>query len=182
MVSRSLCAPSERFAGSDLAALREGYRLGDDPPLDPATIEAVAADVPAHLARITKQGALHVFPDGSSAPLSPFTLFWFIEDDKTFLGSFHLRHELANDYARRIAGHVRYGIRPSRQNQGLGTEMLTLARPLAQAAGHTRILVVCREANLASRRLIEKCGGVLESTVEDPFGEGPKRRYWIALS
>jgi predicted acetyltransferase len=181
MVSRSLCAPSERFAASYLAALREGYRLGDDPPLDPGAIDAVAADLQAHLARITKQGALHVFPDGTSAPLSPFTLFWFIDDDETFLGSFHLRLELANDYARRFTGHVRYGIRPSRQNCGLGTQMLTLAKPHAQAAGHTRILVVCREANLASRRLIEKCGGVLESTVEDPFGEGPKRRYWIAL-
>jgi predicted acetyltransferase len=181
MISRSLCAPSERFAVTYLAALREGYRLGDDPPLSPDAIDAVAADFPAHLERITRQGALHVFLDGSSGVLSPFTLFWFIEDGETFLGSFHLRHELANDYARRIAGHVRYGIRPSRQNQGLGTEMLGLARPYALALGHAQILVVCREANVASRRLIEKCGGVLESTVEDPFGEGPKRRYWIAL-
>ena len=59
--------------------------------------------------------------------------------------------------------------------------MLGLARPHALILGHERILVVCREVNLASRRLIEKSGGVLESTVEDPFGEGPKRRYWIAL-
>jgi predicted acetyltransferase len=181
MATRSLHAPSERAAPSYLAALREGYRLGDDPPLDAAAIDTIAADIPAHLAQITRQGALHVFPDGSSAPLSPFTLFWFVENDTEFLGSFHLRHELANDYARRIAGHVRYGIRPSRRNHGLGTEMLTLAKPLARAMGHPRILVVCREANLASRRLIEKCGGILETTVEDPFGEGPKRRYWISL-
>jgi predicted acetyltransferase len=181
MVSRSLHAPAERFAISYLEALREGYRLGDDPPLTRDAIDAVATDLPAHLGTITRQGALHVFPDGSSAPLSPFNLFWFIEDDGTFLGSFHLRLELANDYARQFAGHVRYGIRPSRRNQGLGTEMLALAKPHARAAGYTRILVVCREANLASRRLIEKSRGVPESTVEDPFGEGPKRRYWIAL-
>ncbi len=178
MVYRCLGPPAEAFAASYIQALQEGHQLGDDPPFDSA---AVAADVPAHLTQVTRQGRIHHFPDGSSAPLSPFTLFWFIEDGRDFLGSLHLRHELANDYARMIAGHVRYGIRPSRRNQGLGTEMLTAALPIARALGHRRIVVVCREANLASRRLIEKCHGRYDRTVMDPHGEGPKRRYWIEL-
>ena len=96
-------------------------------------------------------------------------------------GSLHLRHELANNYARLIAGHVRYGIRPSRRKQGLGTEMLTAARTKAHALGLRRILLVCREANLASQRLIEKCGGEFERAVLDPHGEGFKRRYWLQV-
>jgi predicted acetyltransferase len=181
MALRSLCAPASDFAASYIEALREGYHLGDDPPFGAEAIAAVAADFPAHLASITRQGALHFFPDGSSLPLSPFSLFWFIEDDGEFLGSLHLRHELANDYARLIAGHVRYGIRPSRRNEGLGTEMLTAVRAKAKALGLRRLLVVCREANVPSRRLIEKCGGAYEKTVLDPHGEGPKRRYWLAM-
>jgi len=178
MANRRLCTPDLIHAPSYLAALRESYRLGDDPPYDPTV---VVADIPAHIAEITRQGRIHVFADGSSAPLSPFTLFWFIEAERAFIGSLHLRHELANDYARLIAGHVRYGIRPSRRNQGLGTEMLLATFCPAKALGHGRLLVVCREANIASRRLIEKCGGMYERTVLDPHGEGPKRRYWIAV-
>jgi predicted acetyltransferase len=182
MPHRALLAPATSFAASYIEALREGHQLGDDPPFAPDAIAAVAADFPAHLTAITRQGVLHTFPDGSALPLSPFTLFWFIEDGATFLGSFYLRHELANDYARRFTGHVRYGVRPSRRQQGIGTAMLTAARVEAARFGFHRILVVCREANIASRRLIETCGGEFESAVEDPYGEGIKRRYWIAIS
>jgi predicted acetyltransferase len=181
MIQRLLCPPAPNFATSYVEALREGYRLGDDPPFDEATIAAIAADFPAHLAAITRQGVLHTVPGGSSAPISPFSLFWLIENGREFLGSVHLRHELTNDYARLIAGHVRYGIPPSRRNLGLGTEMLTAARSNAAALGQRRILVVCREANLPSRRLIEKCGGAFERSVLDPYGEGIKRRYWLEV-
>jgi predicted acetyltransferase len=113
-------------------------------------------------------------------PRSPF---WFIEDGGEFLGSLHLRHELANDYARPVAGHVRYGVRPSRRWQGIGTEMPAAAQAQAQtrALGHLRILMACRESNVASRRLIETGGGIFERTVLDPRGEGLERRYRIAV-
>ena len=181
MTKRILCAPAMTFAPSYIEALHERYHLGDDPPYDSAALAAIAGDVPAHLAEITRQNRLHRFADGTSAPLSPFSLFWFIEGGCTFLGSLHVRHELANDYARLIAGHVRYGVRPSRWNQGLGTELLIAGLAEARAMGHRRILVVCRDSNVASRRLIERCGGVFENSVLDPYGEGLKRRYRIAL-
>lgn len=181
MVHRSLCAPAETFAASYIEALREGYHLGDDPPFDAGAIAGIAVDLPAHLAAITRQGVPHVFPDGSTTPLSPFILFWFIENGVTFLGSLHLRYELANDYARLITGHVRYGVRPSRRNQGIGREMLTLGKSAARAIGHHRIMLSCRDDNIPSRRVIETCGGILESIIMDPYGAGPMRRYWITL-
>jgi predicted acetyltransferase len=176
-----LCAPDVRFATSYVKALSEGYHLGDDPPLGAEAIAVIAADIPAHLAAATRQGVLHRFPDGTSLPLSPFTLLWLVEDKREFLGSLHLRHVLANDYARLIAGHVRYGIRPSQRGQGFGTELLMLAKVEARALGLRRILLVCREDNTPSRRLIENCGGIFENVVLDPHGAGMKRRYWIDL-
>lgn len=181
MATRLLCSPDARLGLSYVAPLREGYRLGDDPPPDAAAISAIAADVAAHIAAATRQGVLHRFPDSTSVPLSPFTLLWFIEDDREFLGSLHLRHALSNEYARQIAGHVRYGIRPSRRGEGLGTELLTRAKDDARALGLSRLLLVCREDNAPSRKLIERCGGVLEDTVLDPYGAGSKLRYWIEL-
>src|SRR5665213_71471 len=124
MAQRSLCAPASVFAESYLDALREGYQLGNDPPFNQEVIAAIASDFPAHLTAITQQGRRRAFPDGSSWPLSPFSLLWFVENEIEFLGSLLLRHELANEHARLFAGHIRYGIRPSRRNEGIGTELL----------------------------------------------------------
>jgi predicted acetyltransferase len=41
------------------------------------------------------------------------------------------------------------------------------------------VLVTCDEDNVASRRTIERCGGMLENVVENPDGGPKKRRYWI---
>jgi len=181
MSKRLLYAPNARFGSSYVAVLQEGYHLGDDPPPDAKVISVIAADVPSHIAAVTRQGVLHHFPDGTSVPLSPFTLLWLIEDHQEFLVSLHLRHALSNHYARLIAGHVRYGIRPSRRGKGLGTEMLMMAKEKARALGLSRILLVCREANVPSLKLIERCGGIFETAVLDSYGAGMKRRYWIDL-
>jgi predicted acetyltransferase len=42
---------------------------------------------------------------------------------------------------------------------------------------------VCDDDNVASAKVIERCGGVLESVIDDGEGdgegEGRLRRYWI---
>jgi predicted acetyltransferase len=44
-----------------------------------------------------------------------------------------------------------------------------------------RVLATRLEDNLASARIIEANGGALENVIEDPAGQGPLRRFWIAL-
>jgi predicted acetyltransferase len=60
--------------------------------------------------------------------------------------------------------------------------MLQLALPLCRRYCGPRILITCLDANIASARIIEANGGVLEDIIPDPFGRGPKRRYWIDLA
>jgi predicted acetyltransferase len=57
--------------------------------------------------------------------------------------------------------------------------MLRQSFPLARDLGIDRLLVTCDETNLASRAVIERCGGVLEDA--RPRDDGITRRYWIAL-
>jgi predicted acetyltransferase len=38
---------------------------------------------------------------------------------------------------------------------------------------------VCDDDNVASVRVIERCGGILESVVTPEEGARPIRRYWI---
>jgi predicted acetyltransferase len=51
--------------------------------------------------------------------------------------------------------------------------------PEARAVGLGRVLVTCSDDNVASARIIERNGGVLEDVRKTAVGL--KRRYWITL-
>ena len=94
------------------------------------------------------------------------------------VGRVSVRHEL-NDYLAFVGGHIGYGVLPGFRRRGYATELLRHGVLLARAAGVGRILVTCDEGNIASSRAIERCGGVFESSVDDPDDGHPVRRYWI---
>jgi hypothetical protein len=100
--------------------------------------------------------------------------YWWIVEDGAYLGAITLRHGL-NDFLLRAGGHVGYGIRPSARDRGLAAWVLPEARPL----GLSKVLVTCDDSNLASARVIEKSGGVLEDVRDTELGR--TRRYWITL-
>jgi len=44
------------------------------------------------------------------------------------------------------------------------------------------VLITCDDDNIASRKIIEKNGGVLENTIPGEHPNGAmKRRYWVTL-
>ncbi len=109
----------------------------------------------------------------------PVSLHWLVVD-ATFVGELSFRHVL-NDYLRLSGGHMGYGIRPSLRGRGFGKRLLALGKEAAARRGLTRLLITCHDDNIASARVIEANGGVLEDIVDDIFGGGPLRRYWIEL-
>ena len=66
---------------------------------------------------------------------------------------------------------------PACWNQGYATEMLALALQKCDALGLRELLLTCSPDNPASRRVIEKNGGVLENIVE--FQGNPVCHYRI---
>lgn len=54
---------------------------------------------------------------------------------------------------------------PQYQCRGYGTAILHHSMTIASAIGVERILITCDDTNTGSRRIIESCGGVLESSV-----------------
>jgi predicted acetyltransferase len=104
--------------------------------------------------------------------------YWWITEDGTYLGAITLRHEL-NDFLLNAGGHIGYGIRPSARGRGLATWALQSVLVRAPALGLRKVLVTCGNSNLASARVIEKTGGVLEDVRETELGL--TRRYWITL-
>jgi predicted acetyltransferase len=101
------------------------------------------------------------------------------EVDGQVVGRASIRWEL-NDFLRRLGGHIGYAVRPAHRRQGHATEILRQSVEVLRARGVRRVLVTCDDDNLASARVIEANGGILESVVphDDP-GEPPRRRYWI---
>jgi predicted acetyltransferase len=71
-------------------------------------------------------------------------------------------------------GHIGYSVRPSARRRGHATEALRQAIPRARSLGLPRLLLTCLETNVASRKVIERNGGVYEDT------RNGTRRYWIA--
>lgn len=94
----------------------------------------------------------------------PSTTFWLI-DNGEFVAHLNVRHSL-NDYLRKVGGNIGYAVRPSRQKMGYGSKILELALPKVRELGILRPLVTCDESNVASRKIIEKNGGVLRDSVD----------------
>jgi predicted acetyltransferase len=103
------------------------------------------------------------------------TTLWLV-DGGEFIGHVNIRHEL-NDWLLKRGGNIGYDIAPAHRRKGYGTKLLTLALEKARELGIEKALVTCGDTNIASRKIIERAGGVLEN-VMDVNGE-QVRRYWI---
>lgn len=108
----------------------------------------------------------------------PQTTYWLIDNDE-MIGQINIRHFL-NEQLEKHGGHIGYGIRIPFQKQGYGTKILSLGLEKAKKMGIKKVLITCNENNIASSRVIEKNGGVLENKIklEDNV---TYKRYWISL-
>ena len=112
----------------------------------------------------------------------PESVFWLV-DGNDYLGTGSLRHRLT-PALEQFGGNIGYAIRPSRWNMGYGTEQLRLLLVEARALGLSKVLLTCDDSNIASARVMENNGAVLQDTI-DADVDGVlhrERRYWITLS
>ena len=128
-----------------------------------------------YLARLSDYEQGYNLPEGHVSS----TMYWgFIGSE--VVGRLMLRHHL-NDVLRKSGGHIGYVVVPEFRGRGIATHMLQLALPRALKRDIAKLLITCDEDNTASRRVIEKCGGVLEGTSIRPENGVSQCRYWISL-
>lgn len=105
--------------------------------------------------------------------------FLVAEVGGVIVGRLSLRHDLT-DFLRRIGGHIGFGVLPEHRGHGYATTALRQALRLAAGLSLRKVLLTCDEPNLASRRIIEKCGGVYADTYHGPEVQVAVRQYWAS--
>lgn len=110
---------------------------------------------------------------------SPQTTFGVFNDNK-LVGGFNLRHIIKGELINH-GGNIGYLIRPSERKKGYGTLMLGLALEKAKEIGLEKVLVSCREDNIASAKVIENNDGIYENSYYDEKLDNTYKRYWIYL-
>ena len=111
----------------------------------------------------------------------PATKFFLMEEGSPkILGVIDIRHRLNEHLLNNPGGHIGYAIAPSERRKGYATEQLRLGLEKCREMGIGPVLVTCHKENIASARVIQKNGGVLED--ERVSGEGKVfQRYWIEV-
>lgn len=94
------------------------------------------------------------------------------------VGRASIRFEV-NEYLARAGGHIGYAVLPSQRRRGYATDILMQSLVIARSDGVDDVLVTCDVDNVASRTLIERCGGEFDGIVYDEKESVKKRRYWF---
>ena len=89
---------------------------------------------------------------------------FFALDNNKIVGIINARHEL-NDYLLNFGGHIGYSVRKSERRKGYAKAMLSYTVDFLFSLGIEKILITCDKNNIASKRTIESCGGILENEV-----------------
>ena len=162
-----LARPDMRYQASYLDAMREKIAEGDKPDWNLDKLDAHFDEY------------VQVILERESDPLPglvPASDYWLIAED-SYAGRISLRHHLT-PALRRYGGHIGYEVRPSRRRRGYGTLMCKLGIEKLRALGVQRILITCDDDNIASYKIIEANGGILEDKIENGR-HALTRRYWV---
>lgn len=121
---------------------------------------------------------LELFKNKDTTPNNFVTATTFgLFDDKKLLGIINIRHSL-NDYLYNFGGHIGYSVRKTERKKGYAIKMLEYCINFANNnLKLEKVLLTCDSKNIASKKTIIKCGGILENKVVE--NDRITERYWI---
>ena len=172
--------PAQSLLAEYVAALETGWSPSTTRDVSGEQLAAISADPDAFLAEFDERdGRTITLPDGRVLPRLPGPVFWIF--DGAFCGSINLRYQPGTlDLPPHVSGHVGYAVVPGKRGRGIASAALRLILPVARGRGLERVLLTCDEDNEASRRVIERAGGLYAGSTADTVSDVVKRHYWVA--
>lgn len=108
------------------------------------------------------------------------SIYWLI-DKQEFIGKISIRHSLSK-YLEKYDGNIGFEICPSKRKMGYGSILLRLGINQAKNLGLNKVLIMCKNSNIASIKIIEKNGSILaEKYFVKIDGEDTYIRKYIIL-
>jgi len=150
----SLKLPSVKYQNSFFQAMAEFEEEGS-PQI---AKEITEAQFPAYVKRLHDQSVGKNLKEGHI----PSMEFWLIDADG-YAGRIILGLTYTPD-PDRVGNHVGYAVRPSKRRLGYATKALQFLIDEARKLKIEKLMPICDEANVASRKVIERNGGVLLDT------------------
>lgn len=111
---------------------------------------------------------------------SPHTLYLAINDNNKIVGAIGIRWKQV-PVLMAFGGLIGYSVRPSQRGKGYANEMLKLALDKFKNTNIENILITCKDFNIASKKAIEKNGGIFENTYSNDDDGYTYLRYWIKI-
>lgn len=111
---------------------------------------------------------------------SPHTLYLAINDNNKIVGAIGIRWKQVL-VLMAFGGLIGYSVRPSQRGKGYASEMLKLALDKFKNTNIENILITCKDFNIASKKVIEKNGGIFENTYSNDDDGYTYLRYWIKI-
>lgn len=103
--------------------------------------------------------------------------------DDEIIGTGRIRTNLDNDeYFNTYSGHLGYTIIPSKRKKGYGTKLLHILLEKCKELHLKEVMIVCKEDNIGSQKVIENNLGKYIDTVLDPTDNQYYKRYTININ
>lgn len=132
------------------------------------------ADFEGYLERLADHAAGRNLPAG----VVRYRMYWLVRGCGAIVATSALRLE-STPHVEQELGHIGYGVRPSQRRRGYGKVICRLTLAKARLLGMDRVLITCDSDNVASVRIIEANGGVMENQVVSGLTGKLKNRYWV---
>lgn len=181
-----LVRPAAQHLASYVEALKRGwYPNTTRPASGPEDLQAIARDAAGFLAQqddAEGKGPAMLLADGSTVPRLPMRRRWLW--DGGFCGQINLRWQRGSTaLPAHVLGHIGYCLVPWKQGRGYATQALAQMLLLAREQGLPFVELTTDVGNTASRRVIEKNGGLLLEVFDKPAsnGGGEALRFRIEL-
>ena len=166
-----LVAPSEEYIPSFLDSLSE-YESEGESSHKGMSFDEIRSN-PSKFLTHMREGSIRY-----SSDRVPEAVYWAVCHNR-YMGRISIRKSLTR-LLWEHGGHIGYEVRPSERRKGYATAMLNVARHKAFEMGLPRVMVTCKDTNVASRKVIEHSGGHRIADFHMESDDTRIRRYWIA--